>query len=350
MKDVNDIKIAVGFSIAHTRRDNDAKLNKIKKHRSNVYDIHFAHYDPNIMASGRFSKNNNKEQTFYVIERALQNNIKATLLMNYMYHNDYDLIIRDFKENFYPRGIRSVVIADIELIKRMKQTFPDVHIQGSCLSYRMTEDELYEEAIEGVEIHNPAVDIIRDYNQLIANHKAGFKQKVIFSEGCIHRCPHERSYKGHRWHISRNLNWHDTSNCTTMIGKDMRYFYLANWVTIERLKELSDYIDVIKLPRMRDYDINNDVNLTSDCGDPYLFHLDMLIDLYSKDNASYNILELNGVMSGRYLSQKYFNIPSTYFDSDFFNKAGYCGMRCKELNCSKCFKIHKRIVDNYSRD
>lgn len=346
MKEINDIKIAFGLSIAYDNKFNKLNLDKLENHKDNIHDIHIAHYDNSIIGSGRFIRYNTKEQVFYIIDSAIERGIRITLLMNYLTHTDYDLIIKDFRDNFYSRGVRSVVIADLELIKRMKQTFPDLYIQGSCLSYRMTEDELYEEAKEGVEIHNPAVDIIRDYKQLIANHNAGFKQKVIFSEGCLHKCPFERVEKGHRWHIARSLLWKSSVDCKSLIKKDCRYFYHANWVTIERLKELSDYIDVIKIPRISNSNIKDIINHKY----PTLFYLDLFLNAYKGNNIKYDILDLNGVIYNRFLRKKYTMIPSTYFDKDFFDTVGYCNMQCDKLNCRKCYNIQNRLDLNYKRE
>lgn len=347
MKEIEQIKIALGFVINENNELNKNGLNEVIKYKDYLHDIHIPHFNGFMMGSGRLSPLADiKSQEFFIIDNALEHGIQVSILMNYMVHDNYKLILRDFKDNFYSRGIRSVVIADLELIKRMKQAFPDLYIQGSCLSYRMTEDELYEEAKEGVEIHNPSVDIIRDYKQLIANHNAGFKQKIIFGEGCLHKCPFERIEKGHRWHIARNLLWISNTNCISLIKNDPRIFYRANWVTIKRLKELSDYIEVFKLPRImganRQELANNNNNATQ------YHYLDLFFDLYQND-INYNILDFNGVMYGSFLRRKYKKIPSEYFDKDFFDTIGYCDMKCKELNCHKCYNIQKRLEKNYSR-
>ena len=100
---------------------------------------------------------------YYTIEwNAANTRLKLTLLLNYLLHDNYELVLLDFAENYYPRGIRSVVVADLNLIKAIKDRFPDVEVQGSCMSYRLTEEELREEADAGVSIHNPAVEIIRN--------------------------------------------------------------------------------------------------------------------------------------------------------------------------------------------
>jgi hypothetical protein len=347
MKEIEKVRIALGFHIFPNNELNIKNIDYLSQYNQYLYDIHISHYDNKIVSSGRCIQDNIKNQEFFIIEYAISKGITVSLLMNYLLHKDYDLIIKNFKENFYSRGIRNVVIADLELIKRMKQALPDVHIQGSCLSYRMTEDELYEEAKEGVEIHNPAVDIIRDYKQLIANHKAGFKQKIIFAEGCLHKCPFERVEKGHRWHIARSLMWNNSQSCATFIKKDFRLFYRANWITIERLKELSDYIEVFKLPRARSTNFNNIANSINT--DNSFYFLELFLNAYKNNNVNYNILDFNCVIYNIMMRQKYRMIPSRYFDKDFFDTIGYCNMECDKLGCRKCYSIQKRIDRNYTR-
>ena len=202
------------------------------EHRQYIHDVHFAHWNPMIASSGRYtntflSLNNLKALQHYAIEwNAANTQLKLTLLLNYLLHENYKLILLDFARNYYSRGIRSVVVADLNLVKAIKDRFPDVQIQGSCLSYRLTEEELQEEADAGVSIHNPSVDIIRDSAQLKRNHLAGFKQKVIVAEGCLHGCPAERPLYGHRWHIARGFN-PTFPACDDWVMKNPKLFFRA---------------------------------------------------------------------------------------------------------------------------
>jgi murein DD-endopeptidase MepM/ murein hydrolase activator NlpD len=73
---------------------------------------------------------------------------KLTLLLNYLLHDNYKVVVDNIIKEFYPLGVRSFVVADIELIKRLKDALPDCEVQGSCLSNRLTEEELEEARIE----------------------------------------------------------------------------------------------------------------------------------------------------------------------------------------------------------
>lgn len=60
---------------------------------------------------------------------------KFTLLLNYLLHDNYKVVVDNVIKEFYPLGIRSFVVADLELIKRLKDALPDCEIQGSCLFF-----------------------------------------------------------------------------------------------------------------------------------------------------------------------------------------------------------------------
>ena len=201
---MDKLQLTIGMSSPYRRPPRDyfkdvrEWLTLQAAHRQYIYDLHFAHWNPMIASSGRFtnaflSPEDVNALQYYSIEwNAVNTQLRLTLLLNYLLHENYKLVLLDFARNYYARGIRSVVVADLNLIKAIKDSFPDVEVQGSCLSYRLTEEELQEEADAGVSLHNPAVDIIRNSAQLRRNHLAGFKQKVIVAEGCLHQCPLER--------------------------------------------------------------------------------------------------------------------------------------------------------------
>jgi hypothetical protein len=259
---------------------------------------------------------------------------KMTLLLNYLLHDNYKVVVDNFAREFYPRNVRSLVIADLELIKRLKDRFPDLEIQGSCLSHRMTEEELAEEAKEGVVLHNPSVNIIRKPDQLQRNAEAGFAQKVIAFEGCLHHCPDENSKYGHRWYLARSLH-PESSFCTKPhIAADPRFFFKANWITIERFKQLMPYMEVVKLPR---------------CQNSISSSLQTVIEAFF-NNKPYNIVDFIGAGYQVYLNRDIGWIPSDLFDEYFFNTVQNCTMNCQERGCSLCFdkmKIIRRL--NYKQ-
>lgn len=329
-------------------------LHGLTEIRPYVHDVHFAHYHPMICASGRtiaqnISLEEARTRLLDLIEyNAVHTRLPLTLLLNYLLHDNRKLVVDNFAVEFYPRGIRSVVLADLDLIKAMKDRFPDVTIQGSCLSYRLTEEELAEEAREGVELHNPAVEIVRDSRQLRKNHQAGFKQKIIMFEGCLHRCPAERMLYGHRWMIARNIpsagegepgNDHFARfpGCEEKVIRNPKHFFRANWITLERLKELSAWFDVVKLPR-------GTVGTSPDDH----FSVRDFIDLY-EHGGSYNVLDYIAVEYGDFLRNTAGYIPSDYFDRQFFETIETCDMQCDRLGCRLCDRLVERIRRNSYR-
>lgn len=323
-------------------------LEDLAELRPYVHDVHFAHYHPMICASGRFtaqsiSHDEARDCLLGLIEHnAETTRLPFTLLLNYLLHDNRRMVVENFAEEFYPRGIRSVVIADLDLIKALKDRFPDVTIQGSCLSYRLTEEELAEEAREGVELHNPAVEIVRNSEQLRRNHQAGFKQKIIMFEGCLHRCPAERMPYGHRWLIARNIacTGRADSNryaygyypgCEEKVARDPRQFFRANWITVDRLKELSPWFDVVKLPRG-----------TVGTSPEDHFSIRDFIDLY-EHGGTHNVLQYIAVDYCRYLLHTVGFVPSEYFDTAFFERIETCNMQCEQLRCRLCDQLLARI-------
>ena len=333
-------QFAIGFFMHDDIKDN---INLLKVYNQilpgRIHDVHFAHYDNSILSSGRFINKTKPETMFSFIEQASDGPIRLTLLMNYLIEKDYDKVLTIFDE-YYRAGLRSTVIADLELIKRIKQKYPDVYIQGSCLSYRITEEELEEEAKEGVELHNPGVDIIRMPDQLKANHNAGFKQKVLFAEGCLHSCPHERKDHGHRWCIARGEHYKDPFICTNTVSSNVREFFTANWVTIQRLRQLEPYIEVIKLPRGH---LSN-AEQTVITGAPFS-NIDKLLDFITRydNNLSHSVLEYNAVAYGPTLKEHLGYVDSTIFDDAFWRASDNCKMQCEKRNCNVCYEYLRKI-------
>jgi len=338
-------KFALGFWVD---KNVDLSVDILKmydyKFGDRLHDVHFAHYENSVIASGRFLSGIDESKMFDFLNKAQEiSSIRLTLLMNYLIEKDYKKIMRIFKK-YYNAGIRSVVIADLELIKRVKQKYPDVFIQGSCLSYRITEEDMYEEAKEGVELHNPAVDIIRIPGQIEANHKAGFKQKVLFAEGCFHKCPFEKSEGGHRWSIARGKEFTHPEMCEKKIFVDARDFFLANWITINQLKKIEDFIEVVKLPRGQLTEVTKvskirpKESLVKNMEDS-LFNFIQKYD----NNEPHDVLDLNSVSYKDILRKNLGYIDSSIFDEEFFERTSTCDKRCRELGCTLCDEKLRQI-------
>lgn len=342
-------KFALGFWV---NPDVDFTMDVLKMYdrrfRDRLHDIHFSHYENSIIASGRTLSGISEKEMFEFLERAYsETSVRLTLLMNYLIEKDYGKILKIF-DKYYKAGIRSVVIADLELIKRIKQKYPDVFIQGSCLSYRNTEEELYEEAKEGVELHNPSVDIIRMPGQIEKNHKAGFKQKILFAEGCFHQCPHEKPKDGHRWNIARNKPYHHPDMCEKRIFRDARDFFLANWVTIHQLKKIEDFVEVVKLPRGQMTDPYKSTRKIRPENNP-IRNMDEALGsfIHKYDNdLPHDVLDFNAVAYKYMLRANIGYVNSAIFDDYFFKVTSSCKKRCRELKCTLCDEKLKQIIDS----
>lgn len=326
------LKVTIGFSPQNIAQTNQFQviqdnLNELNPFRSYIYDLHFPHYNPQICASGRpvnahLSLDDARRLTMQMIDwNQAHTRFKLTLLLNYLLHDNHKIVVDNVVREFYPKGVRSVVVADLELIKRLKDRLPDLDIQGSCLSNRLTEAELEEERREGVVLHNPSVNIIRIPEQLRRNAEAGYAQKVIAFEGCLHKCPDENAPYGHRWYLARSLV-QDSSFCTkTRVASDPRYFFKANWVTVQQFKQLMGHIEVVKLPR---------------CRSSISFALKTFIDAFTND-TSYNVVDFIGAGYQMYLVRDIGPVPSHLFDDAFFEHIQSCSMDCQKRRCSLCF-------------
>jgi len=328
---MENLKLSVGFSPHKTRKKHLRGLTVFRKY---IYDLHFAHYDPHICASGRptepgMSRNKARKITLDLISWNQEHTgFKLTLLLNYLLHDNYKVVVDNVIKEFYPRGVRSFVVADLELIKRLKDALPDCEIQGSCLSHRMTEEELEEERREGVWLHNPSVNIIRNPVQLERNHKAGFAQKVIAFEGCLHNCPQESAPYGHRWYLARNLRQDQVFCRNPNVCLDPRYFFKANWVTVSRLKTLLPFISVVKIPRGRQKSV--------------LWATKEFMRVF-ETNASYNVVDFMGTGYLSLIDENIGAVPSHLFDDDFFTAVENCTMDCNERGCRLCFDMMEKV-------
>jgi hypothetical protein len=328
---MKSLKLTIGISPHYTRKRHLRGLTAFRQH---IYDLHFPHYNSHICASGRradphISVAETRKRTMNLISWNNQHTgFKLTLLLNYLLHDNYEMVVDNVKKEFYPRGIRSFVVADIELIKRLKDALPDCEIQGSCLSHRMTEEELEEERKAGVVLHNPSVNIIRNSAQLERNHQAGFDQKIIAFEGCLHNCPEESATYGHRWYLARSLR-QDRIFCKNPdVSLDPRFFFKANWVTVSRLKTLLPFIRVVKLPRGQQASALSVVK--------------KFMHIFNAD-ASYNIADFINAGYISIIGEKIGKIPSHLFDDDFFTTVENCTMDCSERSCHLCFDMMEKI-------
>ena len=330
---MESLKLSIGFSPYTTRKKHLRGLIAFKQH---IYDLHFPHYNPHICASGRrvdsrLSLYEARKHTMDLISwNQRHTGFKLTLLLNYLLHDNYKVVVDNVIKEFYPRGIRSFVVADIELIKRLKDALPDCEIQGSCLSHRMTEEELEEERREGVVLHNPSVNIIRNPAQLERNHNSGFAQKIIAFEGCFHNCPDESSPYGHRWHLARSLNQYQYFCKKPEVSLDPRFIFKANWVTVSRLKTLLPFISVVKLPRGRQKSV---LSVTK-----------KFIHIFNT-NTSYNITDFISSGYGGIIDQNIGEIPSHLFDDNFFTAVENCTMDCNDRECRLCFDMMEKIKE-----
>jgi hypothetical protein len=328
---MENLKLTIGFDPHETRKKHLQGLTAFRQH---IYDLHFSHYHPQICASGRsvntkISLNEARRRTMNLISwNERHTGFKLTLLLNYLLHDNYKAVVDNVIKEFYPRGVRSFVVADIELIKRLKDALPDCEIQGSCLSHRMTEAQLEEERREGVTLHNPSVNIIRTPAQLKRNHEAGFAQKVIAFEGCLHNCPDESSPHGHRWYLARNISMGQCYCTKTDVILDPRIFFKANWVSVARLKTLLPFISIVKIPRGRYKSV---LSVTKE-----------FMRIF-ETNASYNIVDFISSGYGNIISEKIGKIPSHLFDDSFFDTVENCTMNCNERECRLCFDMMEKI-------
>jgi hypothetical protein len=323
--------ITIGISPLTTKK---RELEGLGPFREHIYDLHFPHYNPHISASGRaidpkISVYEARKRTLALIDwNQKHSGFKLTLLLNYLLHDNYKVVVDNVVKELYPRGVRSFVVADLELIKRLKDALPDCEIQGSCLSHRMTEEELDEERREGVVMHNPSVNIIRNPVQLKRNHEAGFPQKIIAFEGCLHNCPDEDSQYGHRWYLARSIYQGDYYCSDPAIALDPPAFFKANWVTVSRLKTLLPYISVVKLPRKRKM--------------PLLDTVKRFMHLFETGD-SYNVTDF--ISSGYYnlINREIGAIPSHLFNDAFFETVENCKMNCSEMGCYLCYEMMDNI-------
>ncbi len=334
------LKLSIGITEPYYSEEQARNLFRYMKQMAGdmIYDLHFAHYDSKQIASGRRSNvyPNKDTEFFKMVEAMVDEGIRSTLLLNYIPHDDFGLVVDILKKKYLPRGLNGVVVADIELARKIKQEIPDLDILGSCLSYRTTVEDLKLEKDLGFVIHNPSMNIIRDVKNLKRNHELGYIQKVIPFEGCLHKCEYEEGNDqySHRWAVAHNESFLGTS-CRVRVRNNIRHFLKANWVTISRLKQLEPYIDVVKLQRGL---LTN--TLPNKSPELFLQKLRAFIDLYQHGNKEYNVLDYISVSYRTLLRNSYGYIPSTLFSNDFFDHIEQCDV---SEDCAICNDVIKEL-------
>jgi hypothetical protein len=187
------------------------------------------------------------------------------------------------------------------------------------VSYLDTLDGLEAERSLGVSIHNPAVWTIRNLALVEQIHRAGFRQKQIFGEGCAHRCKLEP------WHRreSANGNHHSLEETCRMALPKLEDFLMGSWVTLKQLRRMEWAIDRLKVPR--------------NTFDSY-FELVRLVDLYDSGEP-YNILDFVSTPLRPIKAEN--EILSSVFDDTFFDEtsSGTCSADFLEYYASQINRV-----------
>jgi hypothetical protein len=101
------LKLSIGFSPNNIRKKD---LLGLRAFRQYLADLHFPHYNPHIAASGRpadlrISPGEARQRTMDLIAWNEQHTgFKFTLLLNYLLHDNYEVVVDNVRKEFYPRG------------------------------------------------------------------------------------------------------------------------------------------------------------------------------------------------------------------------------------------------------
>lgn len=307
------VHFANNYNITHVFQFID-QLTPIKDY---VKDFQFAFHDPDVCKSGRMPTYVPKNFILLFIRLMAVNGYGTTVLMNQAEESKFDLIIRELKD-YVDAGLTGVCTQKIELAKMIKKAYPHLELQSSCLSYKTKFEEFEEELAAGFSIINPINDIVRDPENLKRNHEKGMLQKILVAEGCFNKCPFE---KIHREAVSTGKGIDENKLCTGLL-KDPENFPLflkANWITIQRMVELEEYIDVIKLARGT---LNKGPgNNISDISRGLVRFVERYLATQKGDYINYNILDYTATAGNSFLNKLLPNgIPSQIIDKyDMFN-------------------------------
>lgn len=286
-----------------------------------VDSIHFAHFNTELL-SGRGYTPVDKLSVSLMLTQVKSLGIKRYLLLN-LDNYDFDCVDRYLDTFYLPASIDGVVASDSQLIKHLKMEYPDLEIQGSCISHIETMSQMEEYTSLGVSILNPAVWKIRNKEFITQAHMKGFKQKYIFSEGCFYKCPFE--YK-HRHNMSI---YSDNDLPCINVFKSFRDLLNSDWITLSYLKSIEQYIDCVKVPR----------NTFSTWYD-----LQRMINIYDND-ISYNILSYFSTPFKSILSN--YNLDSSIFNNEMFVNEQITDLHYKHILNSK--KIDRRLIDFFNK-
>lgn len=293
-------------------------IQNIRPVKRYIRDFQYAIHDPAICKSGRVPKPIPKDFLLLFTRLMKSNGYNTTLLLNQAQDENIDRIIAELKD-YVDNGLTGICTQSIPLAKRVKVEYPMLEIQSSCLTYHLKYEDFADEIDAGFTVFNPINDIIRDVDNLKRNHEKGLVQKILVAEGCLNKCPYELK---HRKAISTG-EYIDSNNLCLGILKKPENFHLflkANWITIKRMIELEEYIDVIKLQR-------GSLNLpkTENSLDLLSRRLVTFVDRYLKtqngEYVNYNILEYTSTCIGDYFYDIFKKgIPSKIIDDhELFN-------------------------------
>jgi uncharacterized membrane protein (DUF106 family) len=100
-----------------------------------IFPITIPIFAPAAALSGEMGLDQAKRLTMEMIAWNRENTgFTLTLLLNYLLHDNYKIVVGNFVEEFYPMGIRSVVVVDLELIKRLKDRLRQFAVQSTLTS------------------------------------------------------------------------------------------------------------------------------------------------------------------------------------------------------------------------
>lgn len=285
-------------------------IEKLKPIKQYIRDFQFAYHDPSVCKSGRGPVKVPKSLMILFIRLLAVNGYQSTVILNQATEADYENIIEGLKD-YVAAGLTGICTQKNDLARLIKQNYPSLELQSSCLSYKLKYEEFKEELEIGFDVINPINDIIRDVENLKRNASLGLKQKILVAEGCLHKCPFE---KKHRKAIAEGESLDNSSLCPSLISqpKDLPLFLKANWVTIQEMINLQDYIDVIKLARGT-FSGNSILSIA----DGLLEFVDRYIRTENGNYVDYDILQYAATSGSIYL-QKHLKkgIPSSIIDNN----------------------------------
>ncbi len=308
--------LSIGTSFNKNSREKDILrlIERLEPVKDYIYDFHFAYHDGLIGKTGRIPSQIPKEFNLCFVRLMSIYGYHTTLLFNQVEEKNYEQLLDGIQE-YVDNGLTGVCTQKIEFGRMIKDRYPNIILQGSCLSYKLTYEEFKDELDNQFDIVNPINNIIRDPYNLKRNHKLGLKQKILVTEGCLNHCPFEKTHR----HLISNGKCMDHVKLCPSILKDKNNFNLflkSNWVTIQRMIELEEYIDVLKLARGT---IKH--NSLEEFGNQIVKFVDRYIQTQKGNYINYNILEYTGALNGTYFNNILKHGIDSYIidNNDMFN-------------------------------